>query len=779
MKSKAMLAFLVVLFLFETNQNYAQVKRTSKIFLQKQMQNISFQDASLNSTNFFKREATKMGLTAASEMQLTKSLAGENGYQHFKFKQIYRSIPVFGSAYTIHQKEGIITHASGYYLPLIDLEVTPKIKEEVAIQTAKDKMGAKVYAFENKKKRTIGFSQNLPTAELVIIDRAFPQSSEYYALAYRVELSSEEPLDKRQYFVDANNGMVLLDLPLLMHTAIPAQGKTKYYGTQSITVDSLAPNNFLLRDPTRNGNTTLNGRREIWSNETNSWNLTNVDQDEVAIDAHYCTQEFHDFMLEKLNWNGLNNEGLPMKIVVHAGDFVNAFWNGEFAAFGDGDCNHGPLTTLEVVAHEFMHGVTDYTSELIYSGESGAINESMSDIFGQALEFYTTPDEFNWDLGASFIVSPYAESFRSFENPNNREHPKFYKGQFWKDGGGVHTNSSVGNHWFYQLVNGGSGINEIGESYNIEGLGMDKAIQITFLTQKAYLTPNSNYHDFYENSLLATQEIFGENSPEIQSVKEAWKVVGLPFDEGSTGGFLDLSVSFSESFTSVCLNDQWYSTEVTVSNIGTLPYLSSMNAILSANGESMVFQFSDIIFFDDDFTQTISADVDILDLNSQNDFDFQFVSNSIFLENDLKIIPPEFSEVNCFNNVFDLTFTVQNNSCNPIPEGTSFEVQLKNSVTGYSWSTTQTLTNDLQRDGSYQFMEEIDLDPSQNYSVNLIYDNDVNPNNNSRSVVFPSFNPIVEMYDNKIELSKVDLISESSIKYSKVGAPSASIERSF
>ena len=769
MKSKAILALLVLPFLFLTNQNYAQVKGTSKMFLQNQMRNISFQDASLNSTNFFKKEANKMGLTSATEMQFTKSFEGENGYQHFRYQQIYQSIPVFGAAYTIHQKDNIVTHASGYYLPLINLEVTPKLKEDVAIQVAMDKMGAKVYAFENNEKRTVGFSPNLPTAELVIIDRAYPQSSEYYALAYQVVLSSEEPLDKRQYFVDANTGRVILDLPLLMHNAIPTQGKTKYYGTQSIIVDSLGPNNFLLRDPTRNGNTTFNGQREIWSNETNSWNLTNVDQDEVAIDAHYCTQEFHDFMLEKLNWNGLDNEGLPMKIVVHAGDFVNAFWNGEFAAFGDGDCNHGPLTTLEVVAHEFMHGVTDNTSQLIYSGESGAINESMSDIFGQALEFYTTPDEFNWDLGSSFIVSPYAESFRSFENPNNREHPKFYKGLFWEDGGGVHTNSSVGNHWFYQLVNGGSGINEIGESYNIEPLGMDKAIQIAFLIQKAYLIPNSNYDFFYESSLLATQELFGENAPEIQSVIEAWKVVGLPFDGGSNGEFLDLSVSFSDPFNSVCLNNQWYSTEVTVSNIGTLPYLAIMNATLSANGgsagnnqevnltediapgESMVFQFNDIVFFDRDITQTISADVDIFDVNSQNDFDFQFVNNSIYIENDLKIFPPQFSEINCYNNVFDLTFTVQNNSCNPIPEGTSFEVQLTNSVSGFFWSSIQTLTTDLQRDGSFQFVEELDLEPSKDYSVNLVFDNDVNINNNSRSVSYPSFNPIVETYDNTME----------------------------
>ncbi len=767
MKSKTpLLLFAFSLFLF-VHQNHAQIKGKSKVFLQKQMQNISFQNTDINADNFFDKQAAKMGLRSSAEMQWTKTIEGENGYQHFRYQQVYQSIPILGSAYTIHQKNGIATHASGYYLPLIDLDINPKIDPAIAIDNAMHQMGAKIYTFEKKQSSLSLFQQNRPEAKLVIMDRAYPQSSESYALAYSVELSSSEPLDKRQYFIDANNGKVISHLPLLMHNAVPAQGVTKYYGTQSITVDSLSPNNFLLRDPTRNGNTTFNGDQEIWSNTSNNWDLTNEDQDEVAIDAHYCTQEFHDFMLEKLNWNGLNNEGLAMNIVVHAGDFVNAFWNGEFASFGDGDCNHGPLTTLEVVAHEFMHGITDYTSDLIYSSESGAINESMSDIFGKALEFYTTPNEFDWQLGASFIETPYAESFRSFEDPNSRDHPKFYKGELWEDGGGVHTNSSVGNHWFYQMVNGGSGMNEAGEAYNIEPLGMDKAIQIVFLTQKSYLTPNSTYPFFYETSIMAAKELYGENAPEVQSVMEAWKAVGLPHNPGG-GDFLDLSISFADRFVDVCLNNQSFSTELTVTNNSSEDYVPSLDAVLTVSpegednlffpltqaipaGVSILFPLNDILFFNEDVNKTINATLDIYDEDFQNNTAFQFVDNSLYTDNDLNIFPPNFSETNCYNNKYTAQFFIVNNACNDLAAGSSFVVQLESPSLGFTWSTTQTLPNDLPRDNSFIFEEEIDLEPSEDYIVKIIFDEDVNLENNEKPVLFPIINPILDTYNNMMD----------------------------
>jgi len=778
MNSKAPLATTVFFLLFFFNQNYAQVEVTSKRYLQTQMQHRSLTDLNLNADNYFKREAAQMGLNSASEMEWIKTIAGENGTEHYKYQQVYQSIPVFGSAYTIHQKNGIATHASGYYLPMINLSIEPIIKPEMAIQLAKQEMSDKTFSRDNLR--------NEIKPKLVIIDRAFPQSSEHYALAYRIVISRLDPVDKRQYFIDAQTGSVLLDFPLIMHQGVPAQGKTKYYGTQSITVDSLSPNNFLLRDPTRNGNATYMANDEIWSSTTNSWNLTNEKQDEVALDAHYCTQVFHDFMLEKFNWNGLNNNGLPMNSIVHADDNVNAFWDGDFAFFGDGDCNHGPLTTLEVVAHEFMHGITENTSGLIYADESGAINESISDIFGKALEYFTTPDEFNWDLGSSIIETPYAESFRSFSDPNSREHPKYYRGEYWQDHADVHINSSIGNHWFYNLVKGGAGVNEDGEPYDITGIGMDKAIKIVFLTQRAYLTPNTNYQYFHESTLLASQELFGENAPEIISVKEAWKVVGLTDTDQ-----LDLAVNFPIFFNNVCLNNEYYGAEVNITNIGTLPYFPSLNGEVSVfapdgsesyvfqltsillPGETQVFAVNDLIFFDKDSTAVVTAILKDIDGYTVNNSAFGIVNNISEIKNDLKLLTPYISESNCFSDIYEVGFSIQNNACEILLAGTSFEVIVENPSNDFYWSYTHTLENELLSRRQSRFTKELNLPPSlDQYSVTLVFMDDNNLDNNQSIMPDEIRTPIAGIYSNPMDgidpyLKKEELFISDYIGYNE------------
>ena len=132
------------------------------------------------------------------------------------------------------------------------------------------------------------------------------------------------------------------------------------------------------------------------------WDLTNEDQNEIALDAHYSTTAFYDMMNERYGWSGIDGLGgeLVSRVHVNGKYYVNAYWDGNRANFGNGDCDrYAPLTTLAIVGHEFMHGVTDYTSDLVYRNESGALNESMSDIFGKALEYYEDPQNFNWILG--------------------------------------------------------------------------------------------------------------------------------------------------------------------------------------------------------------------------------------------------------------------------------------------------------------------------------------------------------------------------------------------
>ena len=92
----------------------------------------------------------------------------------------------------------------------------------------------------------------------------------------------------------------------------------------------------------------------IFTNTSSFFDLENEDQNEVAVDAHYLIAEFYDVLRDEFDWLGLDNNDRAMEAIIHAGDFINASWNGSHASFGNGDCNHGPLVTAEVVSHEFM-----------------------------------------------------------------------------------------------------------------------------------------------------------------------------------------------------------------------------------------------------------------------------------------------------------------------------------------------------------------------------------------------------------------------------------------
>jgi len=232
------------------------------------------------------------------------------------------------------------------------LKLTPTISEKEALHNAMQEMGAVYYNFNDPALPTDRLRE-APKPILVIMDSAFPESSEQYALAYKVRLASTQPLDKKDIFIHAHYGQKVLDLPRMHHQGVPATVQTKFYGEQTITVDSVAPKEFYLRDPSRNNNTTSHIDGYVWRDNNNKWDLANENEDEVALDAHYCGQKFHDYLVEKFNWSGLDGDGAPMNSVVKLGNTVNAFWNGEAAHFYDGDCHHFPLTTLEVVAHEF------------------------------------------------------------------------------------------------------------------------------------------------------------------------------------------------------------------------------------------------------------------------------------------------------------------------------------------------------------------------------------------------------------------------------------------
>jgi Zn-dependent metalloprotease len=242
----------------------------------------------------------------------------------------------------------------------------------------------------------------------------------------------------------------------------------------------------------------------------------------------------YDFFWEAYARNSIDDEGLPMQATVHFGqEYNNAFWNGERMVFGDGDGEifNRFTTSLDVIGHELTHGVTEDEAQLIYFFQSGALNESMSDVFGSLVKQYLlkqTAAEADWLIGAGlFTANVNGVALRSMKAPGTAyddpvlgkdpqpAHMNHYVRTF-EDNGGVHINSGIPNHAFYLA------------STQIGGYAWEKAGRIWYeALRDPQLRPNSNFRRFAGLTAVHAEQLFGAGSLEGQAVRNAWSQVGV------------------------------------------------------------------------------------------------------------------------------------------------------------------------------------------------------------------------------------------------------------
>ena len=305
-----------------------------------------------------------------------------------------------------------------------------------------------------------------------------------------------------------------------------------------------------------------------WSTNNHSGELTLVPIDAPILDAHWGMEQTYDYFYNVFNRKSFDANGAPIYQIINSLDTTTFRWPSNNAAafnfapypmlYGIGDgINVNSVVSLDVMAHEFMHLITNKNGNggLVYQGESGALNESFSDIFGCAVEFYVKKDNANWLLGEDVIIN--YSNLRSMQNPKLGKDgfepsPDTYNGEYWQDpsdvskendNGGVHINSGVQNYWFYLLSEGGSGINDVNFSYSVEGIGIKDAEQIAYRNLITYLTPMATYQDARIGSLLATKDLFGENSMQYKSVQDAWNAVGVIKGDNTTTALINKNIT--------------------------------------------------------------------------------------------------------------------------------------------------------------------------------------------------------------------------------------------
>ncbi len=350
---------------------------------------------------------------------------------------------------------------------------------------------------------------------------------------------------------------------------------TRYSGSRTIET-RLSGSNYILEDLGRSVYTrdALNqapgsnypyvSNYAQFTDNDNNWTSAehnNSAKDNAALDAHWGAMMTYDYFLTEHNRDSYNNAGAQIRSYVHVdNNYNNAFWNGSVMSYGDGSCvNEGcngfdALTSIDVAAHEIGHAVTTFTANLAYQRESGALNEGFSDIWGAAVEHYakgngsdTNPTNAIWLIGDEIDRRSGSAALRSMSNPTSLGQPDTYGGSYWinpncgtptqfNDYCGVHTNSGVLNYWFYLSVEGGSGTNDIGNAFNVSGIGMNKSAAISYRTLSVYLSANSTFADARAAAIQSAIDLYGAGGAEEQAVTNAWHAVGVGAAYGGGGG---------------------------------------------------------------------------------------------------------------------------------------------------------------------------------------------------------------------------------------------------
>ena len=463
--------------------------------------------------------------------------------------QYFRGVRVFGADVARQTAGGQVVSILGSLYDGIAVDTSPRVSEPAARRTVEAVAGVALGARRE--------------GELVVL----PDDSGSFVLAWRIRAATGA--DLREYFVDAHDGRIVFDYSDLqtqsaVGRAVGVLGDSKKISTVAFgggftLDDALRPPSIrtydMKGDPVRTRDV-INGRvflaqSDIGVDSDNNW------QDGALSDAHIYSGYTYDYYFKRFSRRGLDDANRRMQTLVHPVRRTDFTQHGfAFPAFfanavyyGDGLMLYGVglpsgVTTggstwdhsagaLDIVAHEITHGVTEFTSDLIYRNESGALNESFSDIIGTAVETFFQPPG-TGALQADYLIAEdvvrgSVNGIRSMANPIAYGDPDHYSIRYTGslDGGGVHINSGIPNHAFYLAIEGGT--NRVsGQSVQGVGAANRQQIETVFYRAVTQLLPaNATFAMARAATIQAARDLYGAGGAVERAITQAWTAVGV------------------------------------------------------------------------------------------------------------------------------------------------------------------------------------------------------------------------------------------------------------
>ncbi len=540
----------------------ASASLASALFAQEAARSVEIESLGNHARQYLQARVFELGLDASHDFAPRTVQHDELGEDHIRIDQMVQGVKVFGGEAIIHMRNGEVRDTTDSLVRGIQLNPTPTLGASEALAVAHEAIAPK------------GPYANDPTAELVFarIERELPavrsrsaqsgpgmetearSGAPRMALAYHVHTELENGAEETRhtdFLIDAHSGEILQSWDTLHTTAATGTGKSQYSGTVSLSTTTVT-GGYELRDnvrsmpfTTRNLNHATSGTGSIYTDADNTWgdganyvegsSTTAANGQTAGVDAHFGTMKTFDMYKNVFGRNGINGAGKATYNRVHySNSYDNAFWSDTCfcMTYGDGS-SFKTLTAIDVAGHEMTHGVTASTAKLNYSGESGGLNESMSDIFGTMTEFYakgggttTIPATGgNWTIGEQLSSTPLRYMYKPSLDGASKD--------AWSSSLGsldVHYSSGPMNRCFYFLSQGASSssTSKYYSSYlpgGMTGIGNTAAAKIVYRALTVYMTSTTNYAAAKTACQKAATDLYGSTSAQYAAVTNAFKAI--------------------------------------------------------------------------------------------------------------------------------------------------------------------------------------------------------------------------------------------------------------
>lgn len=461
---------------------------------------------------------------------------------HIRMHQVYKGIPVYGGELILHARTQSFEMLNGTCIRdgfPENLKPAISMQKALNISTVEVKQHSAVRELTGDEKSLLRYDG--ATSSLVFYN--LPSKNIRNVLAWQVMIRPNL-IDQWELFVDAQTGFILHSSNKTCAADGPKTAVASDINSISRNINTyLVGTNYYLIDGSKsifNPNSSIPARPEgaMWTLDAlNTEALTisqvsntdNASWSPKAVSAHYNASMVFDYFKNTHGQISIDNQGGSMVSIINVtlpggAPLDNLFWNGQALLYGNGNVQFRPLVgSLDLAGHEFTHGIIQTMANLDYQGQSGAINESMADVFGCML------DKGDWLIGEDVVKSSAYPSgaLRNMQEPHNgttqgnlgwqpNHMSEYYTGS--DDNGGVHLNSGILNKAYYTLAN---------------TITANKSEKIYFRALSTYLTRYSGFYDLRNAVIQSAADLYGGlSSTEVTAAKAAFDLVGI-FDNGN------------------------------------------------------------------------------------------------------------------------------------------------------------------------------------------------------------------------------------------------------